>query len=354
MLKFIKKVSRKKGLPPGSLTLVGTERKYDVQIRLINYSEQDYEEKIFESAGKCSQKKDPDKLTWINVDGIHDLQVIEKTGRCFELHSLLLEDVVNTDHRPKIDDYEDNLFIVLKRLWFSTEKDSVIAEQISLVLGKKFVVSFQENNTDIFRPVRDRLLKGKGRLRKMDSDYLAYCLLDTVVDGYFTVLEKIGEKLENMEEELIDRPATDTLQRIYSLKKEMIFLRKSVWPLRAVIAGLEKTESELINEQTYLFIRDLYDHVEAIIETIESFRDILSEMLNTYHSNLSNDMNSVMKVLTIIATIFIPITFIAGVYGMNFANMPELQTAWGYPAALVLMFLAAAGMLVYFRVKKWL
>ena len=352
--KFIKKVSKKKGLAPGSLVLVGEKKKYEVGITVFDYDARELEEKQLDRVEECFTYKDKDTATWINIDGIHDLEIIEKLGKHFEFNPLMLEDIVNTDQRPKLEDFEDYLFVVLKTLHYDREDDEVKANQISLVLGRNFVISFQENKMGVFEPVIARTRKGKGRLRKMGSDYLAYALIDAIVDNYFVVLEKIGDRLEDLEAELISEPTEKTLQLIYKLKKEMLFLRKSVWPLREVVGNLQREEYELINDKTIPFLRDAYDHTIQVIDTIETFRDILSGMLDMYLSSISNSMNSVMKVLTIIATIFIPLTFIAGIYGMNFENMPELHWTMGYPFALTLMGVVGIAMLFYFRRKSWL
>lgn len=246
------------------------------------------------------------------------------------------------------------MFIVLKMLSYSDTTQTVEAEQVSLVLGSNFVISFQERIGDVFDQIRDRIRNAKGRIRKMGPDYLCYALIDAVVDSYFAILERVGENIESMEEELVSAPTESTLQQIHSLKREMISLRKSIWPLRELIAGLEKSESSLIKETTDIYLRDVYDHTIQIIDTVESFRDMVSGMLDIYLSSISNKMNAIMKVLTIIATIFIPLTFVAGIYGMNFEHMPELKWRWAYGAVWLVMIAVAGIMLIYFRKKKWL
>jgi magnesium transporter len=352
--RFFKKRSHKKGLVPGSLVLVGEKKDYRVRITAFDYSETGFEEKEINAAEDCYPYKDKPSVTWINVDGIHDLDVVEKAGKCFDLDPLVLEDVLNTDHRPKVEDFDTYLFIVLKTLHWTGNKEQIQAEQISLVLGRNFLISFQESSNSVFEPVRERIRKGKGRIRRMGTDFLAYSLIDNVVDNYFGILEDLGDRIEDLEVELIEKPDERTLYRIYELKKEMIFLRKSVWPLREVIGSLERGDFDLVNDSTDVFFRDTYDHTIQVIETIETFRDILSGMLDMYLSSISNRLNSVMKVLTIIATIFIPLTFIAGLYGMNFHFMPELGWRWGYPFALSLMAAVALTMLIFFRRRKWL
>jgi len=239
-------------------------------------------------------------------------------------------------------------------LSYDDENQAVQAEQVSLVLGPNFVISLQERVGDVFEQIRDRIRNAKGRIRKMGSDYLCYALIDAIVDNYFAILEGFGERIESMEEELVAEPTEKTLQQIHTLKREMIFLRKSVWPLRELISALQRSESPLIQESTDIYLRDVYDHTIQIIDTVESFRDMISGMLDIYLSSLSNKMNAVMKVLTIIATLFIPLTFVAGIYGMNFKYMPELEWHWAYPAVWLVMVVVAAVMLIYFRKKKWL
>ena len=353
-LKQTKKRSKKAGLPPGTLVHVGERKEESVRITVIDYDEQSFQEKEASSIEECFQFKTTPTVTWINIDGIHRIDIIEKLGKHFELHPLILEDILNTGQRPKFEDFDKYIFIVLKMLSYDDEKQTVQAEQVSLVLGLNFVISFQESIGDVFEEVRDRLRNAKGRIRKMASDYLAYALIDAVVDNYFVILERLGESIETMEEELVAEPTEKTLQQIHLLKRTMIFLRKSVWPLRELISGLQKSESSLIKESTDVYLRDVYDHTIQIIDTIESLRDTVSGMLDVYLSSISNRMNAVMKVLTIIATIFIPLTFIAGVYGMNFKYMPELEWRWAYPVIWLIIVVIAVCMLIYFRRKKWL
>ncbi len=350
----ITKRSRKAGLPPGTLVHIGEKKVEKAKISLIDYDETQFQERQVKTIEECFPFKDTSTVTWINIDGIHEVDIIAKLGTHFGLHPLLLEDILNTEQRPKMEDYGDYIFVVLKMLYRGEGRNEIEAEQFSLILGSNFVISFQESEGDIFDPVRDRIRKNKGRIRKAGADYLTYALLDAIVDNYFIILENIGENIEDTEQRLAANPTPETLQLIYALKKEMIFLRKSIWPLREVVSGLERCESSLIDESTGAYLRDVYDHTIQVIDTVESFRDMVSGMLDIYLSSISNKMNEVMKVLTIFASIFIPLTFIAGVYGMNFAFMPELTWRWGYPAILVVMTLAGISMLVYFRRKRWL
>jgi len=360
MPRLLKKTSKTAGLPPGTLIHIGEKKTEKVKITIIDYNEAQFQEKECKNVEECFPFKDKPTVTWINVDGIHQIEIIEKLGKQFGIHPLVLEDILNTGQRPKSEDFEDYLFIVLKMLYQDEKENEIMAEQVSLILGSNFVISFQEKEGDVFNNIRERIRSGKGRIRKMGADYLAYTLMDAVVDGYFVILEKFGEKIEGMEEELITDPQPETLQSIHTMKREMIFLRKSVWPLREVISGIERGGSSLIQESTHIYLRDVYDHTIQVMDTIETFRDMLSGMLDLYLSSISNRMNEVMKVLTIIATIFIPLTFIAGIYGMNFDpdkspfNMPELNWFWGYPATIFAMIVVAAIMVAYFRRKKWL
>jgi len=311
------------------------------------------EEKEAKDVEECFPFRDKPTVTWINIDGVDRVDVIERLGKHFNLHPLALEDIVNTGQRPKMEDFLDYILLVLKMLYYDEKEGEFKAEQISLILGPNWVISFQENAGDVFDPIRERIRSDKGRIRKMGADYLVYALMDAIVDNYFIILEKIGENIEEIEDKLVTNPAPETLQALHILKRQMIFLRKSVWPLREVISRLERWESQLVNKSTDIYLRDLYDHTIQVIDAIETFRDMLSGMLDIYLSSVSNRMNEVMKVLTIIATIFIPLTFVAGLYGMNFKFMPELEWPWGYPFVLLVMFAIGILMVIYFRKKKW-
>ncbi len=353
MLRFMKKVSKKPGLAPGTLVHVGERKVEKVRIRTIEFAQDTLEEREFDTVEECLPSTEKRTITWINIDGLHDVGVMEEIGRHFGLHPLVMEDILHTDQRPKMEDFEDYIFIVAKMLSFDQEKNQLKAEQFSLILGRNYVVTFQERVGDVFEPIRERLRKEKSRIRRMPPDYLAYALIDAIVDHYFIVLEKIGETVESLEEELVTNPTPETLQTIHHLKRELIFLRKSVWPLRELISKMERGEAGLIQEKTTVFLRDVYDHTIQVIDTVETLRDMVTGMLDVYLSSVSNRMNEVMKVLTIIATIFIPITFIAGVYGMNFEFMPELKWPWGYPLVWGVMVTIGMVMLIYFKKKKW-
>lgn len=354
MIRHLKTGSRKAGLPPGTLVHVGDKRTETVKICLIDYDETHVEEREDVKLEDCLPFKGHPTVTWLNVTGIHDVGVIKGFEAAFGIHPLVLEDIVHTGQRPKLEDHGDYIYIVLKMLLNTNGAEAVDAEQVSLILGPNFVISFQEREGDVFEAIRERIKKGKGRLRKAGSDYLAYALIDAIVDNYFVVLETVGERIESIEEDVLTTVDPSTLKEIQDMKREMIMLRKSVWPLREAISSMERTESPLIGDGVRPYLRDVYDHTIQVIETVETFRDTISGTLDIYLSTVSNRMNEVMKVLTIIATIFIPLTFIAGVYGMNFKFMPELEWEWGYLVVWIGMILLAGAMLWGFRRKKWL
>ncbi|MDZ7688707.1 MAG: magnesium/cobalt transporter CorA [Halobacteriales archaeon] len=346
--------SEKAGMAPGSLVHVGERRQEDCLITVIDYTADEVIEREVDSVEECFDFRDKDSVTWINIDGLHDVSVIQDIGDGFGLHPLLLEDILNTEQRPKIDDYDDYLFVVVKMISYDEEETEVVTEHVSLVLADKFVISFQETVGDVFDPVRDRVRNGKGRIRGQDVDYLLYALLDAVVDNYFVVLEKVGSEIESLEDGLVEDPDPGMLRKVHELKSEMVYLRRSVWPLREVVSRLEHQYPELIAEDTQIYFRDVYDHTIQVMDSIQSYRDVLTSMVEVYLSSVSNKTNEVMKVLTIMATIFIPLTFVAGVYGMNFEFMPELRVWWAYPTVLGAMSLVAILMLGYFRRRGWL
>ena len=352
--RLFKKRERTAGLPPGTPVYIGDRETGTIKISLWEYNETHFAEKTIGDMDDVFSCKERPCVSWINVDGLHDVALIEKLGDSFGWHPLILEDMVNTEQRPKVEDYGHYIFVSLKMLSYNETSSQVDVEQVCLILGENYVFSFQEKEGDIFDAVRDRIRNGKGRIRKMGADYLAYALIDTVVDHYFFILERLGERIEVLEEAVVTQPVPETLQDIHKLKREMIFLRRSVWPLRELISGLERGESGLIKKNTRVFLRDVYDHTIQVIDTVETFRDMVSGMHDTYLSSISNRMNEIMKMLTIIATIFIPLTFIAGIYGMNFKFMPELEWRWGYFAVWGIMIAVGGGMVRFFRKKKWL
>ncbi len=349
-----KKRSIKSGLAPGTLVHIGEQSDREFKVSIMDYQADRCEEKELSVITESICLGDNPGVRWIDVEGLHEIGIIQQIGEYLRLHPLVLEDILNTYQRPKAEDYGEYLYLVLKML-SCNNAGTIVTEQVSLILGSNFVISFQEGmEGDVFNPIRERLRNGKGRMREMGSDYLVYALMDAIVDNYFVVLESVGERIEGLEDAVIADPSPETVRAIHQLKREVILLRKAVWPLREVIGALERRESRLISEPVLVYLRDLYDHTIQVIDSIETSRDMLAGMLDVYLSSISNRMNEIMKFLTIIGTIFIPLTFIAGVYGMNFQFMPELQWQWGYFACLFLMFSVASTLLIYFKRKKWL
>ena len=353
MNKIIKRRSIKAGLPPGSLIYTGENKSETIQIKLFNYSIDSFEEKVIDLNDVSFFSSEKSTVHWINVEGIHDVNTIEKLGSCFGIHPLVLEDILNTGQRPKIENYEGYTYIVVKMLFYDINLEEFTTEQESFILGENYVISFSERKVEIYNTVREEIRKGVGRIRKMGADYLIYNLLDTIVDNYFVVLDELSERIEDTEDELVTNPSKSTLQVIHKLKRQMLYLHKSVWPLREVINFLTRSETPLVKESVDVYIRDLYDHVIQVMDTTETLRDILSSMLDMYLSSVSNKMNEIMKVLTIISTVFIPLSFIVGLYGMNLTNMPEYNWPWMYPVVWVIMISIVISMLIFFKKKKW-
>lgn len=341
------------GQIPGSPHINGDKSDVPVRISVIDYDAAHFQEKQVTQISECFPFRDTETVTWINVDSLGNTRIIEELGKCFTIHPLILEDILNTEQRPKMEDLESYIYLNLKMLSYIEPDRDVKVEHFSMIIGSNFLISFQEDIGDIFDPVRERIRKD-GRIRKFGPDYLAYALIDGIVDNYFVVMEKLEERVEDLEEELVANPTRESLNKINRLKKDMIFLRKSVWPLREVINNLERSESPLIRETTTIYLRDVYDHTIQVIDTLETFRDMVSGMIDIYLSGLSYKMNEIMKVLTLIATIFIPLTFVVGLYGMNFRNMPEIEWEYGYYTVLIVMVIMVLGMLAYFRGKKWI
>lgn len=347
-------VGRRVGLSPGTLLHIGERRLETARLELISYSPEQIEQRNELTPDECLEGCRRPGLHWVDLLGIHDIPLVEQLGRGFGLNSLALEDLLDTNHRPKVENFGDCLLVILKILGIDETTSRLTSEQVSIVLTPNAVLSMQEQPGDVFDGVRERLRSPRGRHRQRGADYLAYSLLDSVVDSYFPVLERLGEILTDIEEELADRQQRATLQRIHELKRDLLVVRKAVWPLREVVSNLEREGSELIDERTIPFLHDLYEHLIQIIDTVEIFRDSVSGLLDLYLSSVSQRTNEIMKVLTIVATIFIPLTFLVGVYGMNFDYMPELRWRWGYPALWLVMFSCAAGMLIIFRRRRWL
>lgn len=352
--KLSKRRAQRAGQPPGYLSYSDEKTKEEVKISYIDYDKDNYTEKEIEDIEESFKFKETDTTTWINIEGLSDIDIITKLSSEYNIHPLVQEDIFHAHQRPKVEEHENFLYIVAKMLKYNEAEEEIESEQISLVLGDGFVITFQEKPGDVFDPIRQRLKNEKGKIRNMKADYLAYALIDVLVDNYFIILEKISDRIEDIEEELVKNPSEDTLHSLYDLKNEMIFLRKSVWPLREVVNRLEKDDNEFMGQTVKLYLRDVYDHTIQVIETVETLRDMLGSMLDIYLSSISNKMNEVMKVLTIIATIFIPLTFIAGIYGMNFEYMPELTVRNGYFIILIVMLIIGLYMIYFFKKKKWL
>jgi magnesium transporter len=350
---------RKVGVPPGTLLYHGDSQSKKTKITVFDYDQDHYNE-LEVSTDDCCRFKDERTVSWINVDGVHDVAVIEKLGKSFDIHGLTLEDILNTAQRPKFEEFESYVFIVTKMLRYDHVKDEINIEQVSIVFNETCVLSFQESEGgDVFTALRERIRQAKGRVRRLGADYLAYSLLDAIVDNYFLILEALSERIEKKEEELAHTPDNNILHDIHKIKGEIIYLRRAVWPLRDVMSNLYRSELKMIKEGTKIYFRDLYDHIAHIIDTVETFRDMVSGLLDLYLSSMSYRMNEVMKVLTLTATIFIPLTFVVGVYGMNFNtetsrwNMPELNMPYGYVFVWIIMICVAGGMLLFFKKKKW-
>jgi magnesium transporter len=354
MIRFFKRGTGKAGLPPGTLIHTGETPGEAVTLSWARYNDKELETDSATELSEALLSRPPGKILWINMDGIHRVEMIERIGKSFGIHPLTLEDVVNTGQRPKLESYDTYIFIVLKMLYLDESLDEVRAEQVSLVLGDGFLLSFQETPLDVFDAVRDRLKRGTGRIRQAGADYLAYALMDAMVDHYFLVLEIFAERMESLEDELLGDPGRDAMGRIHEMKREMIFLRRQVWPLKGILGRMKKTGPPLVKKTTGVYLNDVLDHTAQVVETVSSFRDILTGMLDLYLSTVSNRMNEVMKVLTIISTLFIPLTFLAGIYGMNFEYMPELEWRWGYVVLLGIMAVIVVAMLIFFKRKRWL
>ncbi len=347
------------GASPGTL-LPPPESPVETRITVIHYTPTHYTEKPVDDLDALLKSVPTGGVLWINVDGLGDVRVLEKIGEHFGLHALSLEDVLNVPQRPKFEDYDTYQFMIIRMAMLrDAEALTGNTEQVSLFLGPGYVLTFQERPGDVFEPVRQRIRLGRGKIRRCGSDYLAYALLDAAIDGFFPVLETLSERLEALEEEVLSRPTNETLQTIYTMRRTLTNLRRAIWPAREAVNAFARTDIELVTDQTRLFLRDCYDHVLQALDVLESYRELAIGLMDTYLSVQSKQINEVMKLLTIIATIFIPLTFIAGIYGMNFNpdkspwNMPELNWYWGYPFSLLIMLVVAVVLLLFFRRKGW-
>ncbi len=350
--------SRKSGLPPGTLVHIGEIRTETVHIEVLRYNAEQVERIEIGSPADLDRLSPFEGVTWIDVCGVHDPATIAGIGTRFELHPLAMEDVLNTEQRPKVDPYPNFVYIVLKIMRLESKAKatglSLDVEQISLFLTNQTVITFQERFGDIFDGVRRRIQGGRPNLRERGPDYLVYTLVDAVVDGYFIVLEQLGETIEAVEDGLIQGELEEAFPALQHLRRMMLMIRRSVWPLREVINTLMRDDNEWMKPETRLYLRDVYDHTIHILDTVETYRELVAGLVDLYLNAVSNRLNEIMKVLTIIATIFIPLTFITGVYGMNFRYMPELSLRWGYYAVWGVMLLIAVGLLIYFRRRRWL
>jgi magnesium transporter len=343
-----------KGTALDTVRYVGRKREEPVALHVLDYDEEHVTEKDIGSVQECVPFKKSPAVTWLNITGVHDTSAIEEIGKIFSIHPLTLDDIANTTQRPKLEEYDNYLFIIVKMVSFSEKTKEVTIEQVSLIVGKDFVLSFQERQGDVLETLRNRIRNNTGRIRRLGSDYLMYGIIDAIIDHYYVILEQIGEQIEKAETRLLKSPDRYVLTTIYKLKHELIVLRKSIWPTREMVGTLLRTEHGLIDKAIGVYLRDLYDHTIQVVDTVETFRDMTSSMLDLYLSTVSNKMNEVMKVLTIFAAIFIPLTFIVGIYGMNFDYMPELHLTWGYYGVWGVMLSVVMGMIVLFKRKKWL
>jgi magnesium transporter len=353
MARFLKSREESDGKSPGALIFIGDQKVDSAKIRLIDYDSASLTEKEIKDIHAAAHLKTTPTVTWLNINGLHDIEMIQNIGKIFQLHPLVMEDLLNTGQRPKLEEFEDYIFIVLKMVRFDNETETIFNEQLSLVFGKNFLLTFQEQPREIFKPVRERIKKSTSRIRKTGTDYLAYALIDTVVDNYIFSIETLGEKIEDLEDDILNDPDSDVMEKINSFKREINYMRKSIRPAKDAIYRISRLDSELIQEQTLPFLKDLEDLTSQATEAIETYRDLLTDQLNIYNSVMANKMNDIMKVLTIFAAIFIPLTFIAGIYGTNFEYLPELKYKYSYFIFWAVMISVAGALIVYFKRKNW-
>ena len=342
------------GQIPGALVYTGNKLSSQLFIESFDYNKDTFVEKELKTVEDAFQFKTSNTVTWINLNGLNQIDEIEKLGVHYNLHPLVLEDIVSTNQRPKIDEYEDYIFIVLKMMYYDVD-ENIVSEQVSFILGENYVLSLQEAEGDVFDSLRERIRQSKGRIRGLGSDYLLYALIDSVVDHYYAIIETMGNKIEDLEDNLFEGLTKDQIStEIQSLKREVLKVRRAIFPLREIISRIDKSESKLIDPKTLHYFGDVYDHIIQVSDTIDIYREMIWGLMDMYMTSISNRMNEVMKVLTIIATIFIPLTFIAGIYGMNFDHIPELHYKYSYYILWIVMIVIFLGMLYYFKRKKWL
>jgi len=354
MSRQLQKMKNRIGLAPGTMVHIGSQKAETTGISLIDYDLTSFTEKKLNTINEVFPSFRSETASWTNIDGLHNMELFAELSKELKLHPLLMEDILDTSQRPKLEIYSDHLLVILKMITWNYQDKHIDFEQVSFVLGKNYLLSFQERQGDVFEHVRLRIHNPQSRIRKMKADYLLYSLLDAIVDSYFLMLSTVGDQIEELEEELIENPSNDILSTIHHLKRDILFLRKSIWHLRTVISNLNREDFQYITPELHTYLRDLYDNTVQVMDTIETYREIISGMLDIYLSSLSNRMNQVMKVLTIFAAIFIPLTFVAGVYGMNFHYMPELSYKWAYPIWWVFVIIITVGMVLYFKKKKWM
>ncbi len=351
--KFVPRASGK-DTPPGTVQYVGKPRSEKSKIELIEYNEFEVSEYLIEKPDQLKKFLENDKIKWIRITGVHDVDMVTQIGEIFHINQLELEDLSNTSQRPRMEERDHYIFQIYKALLLNPEDNEVTIEQVSLILGENFVISFHETEPELFNSLRTRILTGKGRVRKMKSDYLAFTLADIMIDQYFLILENIGDNIEIIENELILNPGSANQESIYRMKRRLVYVGRTIWPVRELINEIERSDHQLIHAESRIYFRNIYDHTVQIIETLDSLRDLTSGMMDLYLSSVSLKLNEIMKVLTIFSALFIPLTFLAGVYGMNFKFFPELQWQWGYPVFWAICLIAALFMLFYFKKKKWM
>ena len=354
MARFVKNREASKGQAPGEIIFIGEKKVDEATIKMIDYDAETLTEQEIIDLSQIVGLKDTSTVTWININGLHDTDLIRNIGNVFDLHALVLDDIVNTSQRPSLEEYDDHLFFVLKMMYYDKDIHKTMSEQISIILGKNFLITFQERPGDVFEPIRERIRKQKGRIRKVGIDYLAYALLDVIIENYIIIIERFGERIEDIETEILENPNKEILSRIQKYKQEMNYLRKSIRPVKELTLQLSRLDSDLISEHTNPFIRDLLDLATQAVEAIDSYREMLSDHMEVYNTGVNNKLNEIMKVLTIFSAIFIPLTFIAGIYGTNFDNLPELHFKYSYFIFWGVLVTVAILMLRFFKKKKWL
>lgn len=354
MVRMMKRRAGKAGLPPGSLVYVGDRKSHGTRVSVIDFDGQSVAEQELADVGECLRFKDSKTVTWINVDEIGDPGLVEQFGHALDFHPLMQEDILNTDQRAKVEDHGDYIYVVLKMLDWDDVRQEIVSEQLSLVLGQHYVVTLQERAGDFFDPLRKRIRDGVGRIRRQGADFLAYSLLDAVIDQYFLVLDRLGDRIEAIDSVIMSRQTGDTLRQIHQLKRDMLFVRKSVWPVKEVVASLRHLDSPLITRQTAPYLRDIQDHIVQVVEGVDTYQNLLSDILATHLSTIGNRTNTVMKVLAVFSAVFMPLTFITGVFGMNFRNMPPLEWEWGFVGTLAAMLLIGCVLALFFVRKRWL